>query len=168
MIVHWDAVWKHYRGSKELLPKDRIITKLVLPGHTLAWNSFGNRYTDWIPNLTVYEDLLNLHPTLSKKFSTILALNVHQLRYQSINEYADSLGELCKYLEPGGRLLFGVNSIFVNWNRTAFDVNSAFDKLSQRMLENHNMKLTKQALKPFVTNSLNGDCFMIFDQQKVE
>ena len=167
MIVHWDAVWYHYRHSDQLLPRDRIVTKFIIPGTTLAWNSFGARFQNWIPNLTIHEDLLEQQPGAVNLFNNILALNVFELRYNSIPEYAQQLGKLCDNLSPGGRLILGVNSIFINWNRVALSPKQAFDQLTLHLANDYQMQLTHQMLQPFKTNSLNGDCFLIFDKASI-
>jgi hypothetical protein len=167
MINHWDAVWYHYRHSDQLLPRDRIVTKFIIPGTTLAWNSFGARFQNWIPNLTIHENLLDQRPDAVNSFNNILALNVFELRYNSIAEYAHQLGHLCDNLLPGGRLILGINSIFINWNRTALSPEQAFAQLTLHMANNYQMQLTYQMLRPFITNSLNGDCFLIFDKTPI-
>lgn len=165
IINHWDAVWFHYRANKNLLPKDQIITKFVRPGKTLAWNSLGFRYQPHIDNLTVYEQSLDICPVLDKKFTNILVLNSFDIRYNSTEEYAHILGNLCNYLEPNGRLVFGVNSIFINWNRTAISVEQNFEHLTSIMKNRYQMDLIHQSLRPFRTDALNGDCFLIFNRQ---
>jgi len=165
MINHWDAVWFHYRCNKNLLPKDQIVTKFVRPGKTLAWNTLGFRYKPHIANLTVYEESLDICPVLDEKFTNILVLNCFHIRYNSIEEYAHILGNLCNYLEPNGRLVFGVNSIFINWNRTAMSIEQLFEQFASIMQTEYNMHLIHQVLTPFTTAALNGDCFLIFDKQ---
>ena len=165
IINHWDAVWYHYRREKNLLPKDRIVTKFLLPGTTLAWNSLGGRYQSHIPNLTVYEQSLDICPAVDKNYNNILVLNCFDLRYSNIQEYAVALGNLCNYLEPNGRLVFGVNSIFINWNRTAASIEQTFEQLASSMKNSYQMSLVHQVLRPFNTDSLNGDCFLIFDKK---
>ena len=167
MINHWDAVWYHYRHNDQLLPQDRIVCKFVIPGTTLAWNSFGARFKNWIPNLTIHEDLLEQQPGTVNLFNNILALNVFELRYNSIPGYAQQLGKLCDNLLSGGRLILGVNSIFINWNRLALSPKQAFDQLTLHLANDYQMQLTYQMLRPFKTNSLNGDCFLIFDKTSI-
>jgi hypothetical protein len=165
MVTHWDTVWFHYRANKNLLPKDKIVTKFVRPGKTLAWDSLGFRYKSHIADLTVYEQLLDICPDLNDKFTNILVLNSFNLRYNSIEEYAHILGNLCNHLELNGRLVFGVNSIFINWNRTAVSVEQLFEQFASIMLIEYSMHLKHQVLTPFTTAALNGDCFLIFDKQ---
>lgn len=164
MINHWDSVWYHYRNTNELLTKDRIVVKCVLPGSTLAWNSCGARYQNWISNLTIHEDLLDQRPTISQPFNNILVLNAFELRYCSVEKYTQLLGKLCANLAVQGRLIFGVNSIFIDWNRTAINIHQMFDNLILRMKDEHQMQLTSQVLRPFKTDALNGDCFFIFNK----
>ena len=164
MINHWDAVWYHYRHNDQLLPRDRIVCEFIIPGTTLAWNSFGSRFKNWIPNLTIHENLLDQRPNAVHLFNNILVLNVFELRYNSIAEYAQQLGHLCNSLLPGGRLILGINSIFINWNRLALSPEQAFDQLTLHLANDYQMQLTYQMLQPFKTNSLNGDCFLIFDK----
>jgi hypothetical protein len=165
MINHWDAVWYHYRTNKNLLPKDQIVVKLLLPGKTLAWDSLGCRYHSHIPNLTVYEPLLDICPDFIEKFDNILVLNSFVLRYSNIEEYALELGNLCNHLSTDGRLMLGVNSIFINWNRTATSAGEMFEQFALIMKNQYQMSLTHKILQPFNTDSLNGDCFLIFDKQ---
>jgi hypothetical protein len=162
---HWDAVWYHYRTEKNLLPKDQMITKFVLPGKTLAWNSLGCRYLAHIPELTVYEQMLDVCPRLDEKFNNVLVLNALELRYTSIQEHAKELGKLCNHLHDNGRLIFGVNSIFINWNRTAIGVDQMFEQFVLIMKQQYQMILKHKVIRPFETASLNGDCFLIFDKQ---
>jgi len=165
MIAHWDAVWYHYRTKKNLLPKDQIVVKLLLPGKTLAWNSLGCRYQSHIPNLTIYEQNMDICPDIDEKFDNILVLNSFEIRYGSIQEHALELGMLCKHLNTGGRLIFGVNSIFINWNRTAISVEEMFEQFVLIMKNQYQMTLKQKILRPFNTDSLNGDCFLIFDKK---
>lgn len=165
MINHWDAVWYHYRTKKNLLPKDQIVVKLLLPGKTLAWNSLGYRYHLHIPDLTVYEQLLDICPNFIEKFDNILVLNTFELRYTNIEEHAIVLGRLCNHLTTNGRLMFGVNSIFINWNRTAISAEQMFEQFLLIMQNQYHMSLKHKTLRPFNTDSLNGDCFLIFDKQ---
>jgi hypothetical protein len=165
MINHWDAVWYHYRNKKNLLPKDQIVTKFLVPGKTLAWNSLGCRYYSHITDLTVYEQLLDVCPDFTEKFNNILVLNSFELRYGNIQEYAMALGNLCNHLTTNGRLMFGVNSIFINWNRTAISAEQMFEQFVLIMKNQYHMSLKHKILRPFETDSLNGDCFLIFDKQ---
>jgi hypothetical protein len=165
LINHWHTVWYHYRTKKNLLLKDQIIVKFLLPGYTLAWNSLGCRYHSHIADLTVYEQMLDVCPDLDKKFDNILVLNSFELRYSSIEEYASALGNLCNHLSSKGRLVFGVNSIFINWNRTAISTEQMFEQFILIMKNQHQMDLKQKILRPFNTDSLNGDCFLIFDKQ---
>ena len=165
IINHWDAVWYHYRNKKNLLPKDRILTKFLLPGKTLAWNSLGCRYYSHITDLTVHEQLLDVCPVLTEKFDNILVLNSFELRYSNIEEYLLTLGNLCNHLSTNGRLIFGVNSIFINWNRTAISAEQMFEQFVSIMKNQYQMSLKQKILRPFNTDSLNGDCFLIFDKQ---
>lgn len=167
MINHWDAVWYHYRHSDKLLPRDQIVTKFITPGTTLAWNSFGARFQNWIPNLTIHENLLGQQSSTVNLFNNILVLNVFELRYNSIPEYVQQIGKLCNNLLPGGRLILGVNCIFINWNRVALNPDQAFNQLALNLAKDYQMKLTHQMLHPFKTNSLNGDCFLIFDKTSI-
>jgi hypothetical protein len=165
MVNHWDAVWYHYRNKKNLLPKDQIVVKLLLPGKTLAWNSLGCRYHSHIPDLTIYEKNMDICPSISEKFDNILVLNSFELRYNNIEEYALALGNLCNHLSDNGRLMFGVNSIFINWNRTAINAEQMFEQFVLIMKNQYQMSLKQKILRPFNTDSLNGDCFLIFDKQ---
>jgi hypothetical protein len=165
MINHWDAVWYHYRTKTDLLPKDTIVTKFLLPGKTLAWNSLGCRYRPYITDLTVHEQLMDVCPVLNSKFNNILVLNSFELRYSKIQDYATALGNLSNHLDTTGRLMFGVNSIFINWNRTAVGIEQIFEQLASIMKDQYQLSLKHKILRPFETNSLNGDCFLIFDRQ---
>lgn len=165
LISHWHSVWHHYRNQTDLLPTDQIIIKAIKPGNTLVWNCLGFRYQGWIPELTVYDDMLDLTPTLSQQFDNILAMNVFQTRYSTISEYATALGNLCQHLRSGGRLIFGVNSIFINWNRPAQTLKEALDELILLMKNDHGLSLTHKIVREFQTDAVKGDCFFIFDKQ---
>jgi hypothetical protein len=165
LMSHWDSVWHHYRHRTELLPTDQMIVKAINPGNTLAWNCLGFRYQTRVPKLTVYEDMMELTPNLSEQFDNILALNVFQIRYSTIIEYAETLANLCQYLRSNGRLIFGVNSIFINWNRTAQTLPEALDELILLMKNDHGMSLTHKIVHEFQTDAVKGDCFFIFDKR---
>lgn len=164
LINHWDWVWYHYRSDRQLLTKDKLVLKLLKPGPTLAWNSLGLRYQPWCSDLVIHEDLLNQTPTLSAPFMNIMVLNVFEMRYQTVTEIGQQLITLCNNLLPMGRLIFGINSIFINWNRTAYSLTEVMDTLVTHLEDCGRLKMTYKMLQPFETDALNGDCFFIFDK----
>jgi hypothetical protein len=164
LISHWHSVWHHYRHNSDLLSVDRLIIKALRPGHSLVWNSLGFRYQAWVPQLTVYEELLDHTPLIEQQFDNILVLNVFQIRYGTILEHTTALGNLCQHLKSGGRLIFGVNSIFINWNRTAQTLNQTLDILIRTMADDYGLILTHKIVNEFQTDAAKGDCFFIFDK----
>jgi len=165
LISHWNEVWWHYRNSpNNLLNKDKLVKKLLIPGSTLAWNSLGIRYHNHIDNLTIYDELLDQTENYNnKKFNNILVLNALQLRYITVDEYCEKIIPLSHLLSKSGRMQIGFNSSFLHWNRVAYDIDHEIDRF-KNILSQHQLVLKNQIIKPFKTAALNGDCTLIFDK----
>lgn len=163
---HWGETWHHYRHSKTLLPVDRLLLNYLMPGHTLAWNSLGARYSDHIPNLTIYESLMEIEPDIQKEFDNMLVLNVFELRYYTVTEIVEVLLSLCANLKPGGRLIFGYNLIFLHWNRIAITVDEITESLISAIINSCKMILKQSVIRPFRTDSTHGSSILFFEKIK--
>lgn len=163
-ISIWNQVWFHYRKTKTLLPHDAVLVKMLKPGTTLFYNSFGHRFQSGLDNIVIYEELFDLLPDInSYQYENVIVLNNVKLRYLSSQELVDNYIRIAQTLNPGGQLIVSFNSIWLLWNRLGCDLHTEIDTLTE-LMKKQGFKCRYKVIKPYQTTTRNGDCFLIFNK----
>lgn len=163
-ISIWNQTWFHYRKTNTLLPHDAILIKLLKPGKTLFYNSFGHRFRSVLDDIVIYEELFDLLPDInSDQYDNVAVLNNIKLRYLSSQELVDNYIRIAQSLKSGGQLIVSFNSIWLLWNRLACDLHTEIDTLTN-LMKAQGFNCRYKSIKPYRTTAHNGDCFLIFNK----
>ena len=128
LMIHFNQLYQHYRvNPNQLVPADKIIIKLLKPGSTLLWNSYGYRFINHIKDLYIYDDFQKNNINLERNFDNIVIANPITLRYITASDMAEKLHPLINKINEGGRLQLSFNSQFLLWNRVSLPIEPEID-----------------------------------------
>ena len=165
LMIHFNQLYQHYRSTPDVLvPTDKITVKLLKPGSTLVWNSYGYRFVNHIPDLHIYDDFQKSNISLDRTFDNIVIVNPMVLRYTTTTELSDRLLPLITKINEGGRLQLSFKSQFLLWNRVSSPIGPEIELLVNK-LEQQGLQLIFKDVKLLQT-TITGDCKFLFDKSK--
>jgi hypothetical protein len=111
-MIHFNQLYQHYRSTPDVLvPTDKITVKLLKPGSTLVWNSYGYRFVNHIPDLHIYDDFQKSNISLDRTFDNIVIVNPMVLRYTTTTELSDKVS---KDMKQRGLKFVGSTTIYAH------------------------------------------------------
>ena len=165
LMIHFNQLYQHYRSTPDVLvPTDKITVKLLKPGSTLVWNSYGYRFVNHIQDLHIYDDFQKSNISLDRTFDNIVIVNPMVLRYTTTTELSERLLHLITKINEGGRLQLSFNSQFLLWNRVSSPIGPEIELLVNK-LEQQGLQLIFKDVKLLQT-TITGDCKFLFDKSK--
>ena len=166
LMLHFNQLYQHYRLTPNTLtPMDKITVKLLVPGSTLVWSSYGYRFINHIKDLHIYDNYQKSNISLDRTFDNIVITNSMILRYLTVTELVDKLVPLINKINKDGRLQLSFNSQFLLWNRVSSPIGPEIDLLVNK-LEEQGLQLIFKDVK-LLQATITGDCKFLFNKTTI-
>jgi hypothetical protein len=148
---HYGDRWRNTIPSLH----DRVILKMLIPGTSLGFDCVAN--VSIIPNLKISDNGM---------FNNIIAMNLPNFKYKTLDQLADIILEFQKQTLPHGRIFVSFNFQFVNFNRLKDNFYESLE-IWINFLQKCNLQLVKNFTKELPKTNDWGDCFFIFENYEI-